>query len=260
MKIGINFNAYDTMDIRWQIQLMVDNGFEATFVASESPRLSQEMEAINAAGIFCESAHAPFDKINDMWSRGEAGEAMLGRLMQSVNVCAEHQIPVLVVHLSSGMPAPRISEVGYERFARLMEWAKEKGVVIAFENQRYLANLAFAFEEFPDAGFCWDVGHEEAFAGGRRYMPLFGHRLRQLHIHDNYWERDIHLIPYDGKIDFERVAASIASVDYEGSLMLELCAPASEVYRDYTPEQYYKRAAEAARKLADRVEAYRSEK
>jgi len=91
-------------------------------------------------------------------------------------------------------------------------------------------------------------------------MPLFGHRLRQLHIHDNYWERDIHLIPYDGKIDFERVAASIASVDYEGSLMLELCAPASEVYRDYTPETYYKRAAEAARKLAARVEFYRQER
>lgn len=260
MKIGINMNAFDELDINRQISMMLDNGFETTFVGGGSSRLEQEMAAIQKAGIFCESIHAPFDKINDIWSRGEAGEAMLGRLMQSVNVCAEHQIPVLVVHLSSGMPAPRISEVGYERFARLMEWAKEKGVVIAFENQRYLANLAFAFEEFPDAGFCWDVGHEEAFAGGRRYMPLFGHRLRQLHIHDNYWERDIHLIPYDGKIDFERVAASIASVDYEGSLMLELCSPASEVYRDYTPETYYKRAAEAARKLAARVEFYRQER
>ena len=260
VKIGINLNAYDVIDIRQQIKLMLDNGFETTFVASENPNLAQEMEAVRSAGIICESAHAPFDKINDMWSRGEAGEVMLGRLMQSVNVCAERQIPVLVVHLSSGMPAPRISEVGYERFARLMEHAKEKGVVIAFENQRYLANLAFAFEEFPDAGFCWDVGHEEAFAGGRRYMPLFGHKLCQLHVHDNFLERDIHLIPYDGKIDFERVAASIASVDYEGSLMLELCAPASEVYRDYTPETYYKRAAEAARKLAARVEFYRQER
>ena len=68
------------------------------------------------------------------------------------------------------------------------------------------------------------------------------------------------MIPYDGIIDFERVAESIASVNYEGSLMLELCAPASDVYRDYTPEKYYRRAAEAARKLAARVEDYRSGK
>ena len=68
------------------------------------------------------------------------------------------------------------------------------------------------------------------------------------------------MIPYDGIIDFERVAESIASVDYGGSLMLELCAPASDVYQDYTPSMYYRRAAEAAYKLAARVEVYRSKK
>ena len=36
--------------------------------------------------------------------------------------------------------------------------------------------------------------------------------------------------------------------------VLELCAPVSDVYRDYTPERYYRRAAEAARKIAARVE------
>ena len=259
MKIGINFNAYGVIEIRQQIKLMLENGFEATFVASENPNLAQEMKAIQAAGLICESAHAPIDKINDMWLDSQAGEVMLGRLCRSVDVCQEYKIPVLVVHLAS-VDAPRVNDVGYGRYFRLMEYAKEKGVVIAFENQRSLSNIAFAFAEFPDAGFCWDVGHEEAFAGGRRYMPLFGDRLCQLHVHDNFFERDIHLIPYDGKIDYERVAASIASVDYRGSLMLELCASASDVYRDYTPEQYYKRAAEAARKLADRVEAYRSNK
>lgn len=256
MKIGINMNAYAEFDPKQQVRLMQENGFETTFVGSSSMHLEQQLEAIRAAGIFCESAHAPIDKINDMWDSADVGEVMLKRLCQSVDICAKYEIPVLVVHLAS-VSAPRINDVGYMRFSRLMEHAKEKGVVIAFENQRCLANLAFALEEFPEAAFCWDVGHEESFAGGRRYMPLFGDRLRQLHVHDNYFERDIHLIPYDGMIDFERVAASIAAVDYQGSLMLELSASASDVYRDYTPEMYYRRAAEAARKLAGRVETYR---
>lgn len=259
VKIGINLHAFGELDLNRQIGIMLEHGFETTFIGGGSLRADAEMEAIRKAGIICESVHAPIDNINDMWVGGEPGEIMLSRLFQSVDLCAKHEIPVLVVHLAS-VAAPRINDIGYLRFFRLMEYAKEKGVVIAFENQRCLANLAFAMEEFPEAAFCWDVGHEESFAGGRRYMPLFGSRLRQLHVHDNYGQRDTHLIPYDGIIDFERVAESIASVNYEGSLMLELCAPASDVYRDYTPEKYYRRAAEAARKLAARVEDYRSGK
>ncbi|MBE6956566.1 MAG: sugar phosphate isomerase/epimerase [Ruminococcaceae bacterium] len=259
MKIGINMNAFGDIDIDLQIRLMRENGFETTFVIAENPRRDALLQAIQKAGIACESLHAPLGKeLNDLWQEGEAGEVMLDRQKRSVDLCAANGIPVSVVHLSSGV-APRINEAGYQRFKALVDYADERGVKIAFENQRYLANIAFAFEQFPTAGFCWDVGHEEAFANGRRYMPLFGDRLSQLHVHDNRFGRDEHLIPYDGKIDYERVAASIAAVDYDRSLMLELCAPASDVYDGWTPEQYYQHAGRAAKKLADRVEYYRGQ-
>lgn len=260
MKIGINMNAFDDIDIGLQIALMQENGFEATFIGAEHPKADEMMHAIRKAGIDCESVHAPIGgELNDLWCEGEAGERMLARQLSSVDLCARYEIPVMVVHLSSGV-APRINEIGYERFKRLVDYADSHGVKIAFENQRYLGNIAFAFEQFPTAGFCWDVGHEDVFAGGRRYMPLFGHLLSQLHIHDNFGERDVHIIPYDGKVDYERVAASIAATDYDRSLMLELCAPASNVYDGWTPEQYYKHAAEGVRRLAGRVDYYRSQR
>ena len=261
MKIGINMNAFGDIDIDLQIRLMQTNGFEATFVKAEHPGVEEMLHAIRTAGIVCESVHAPLGKeLNDLWYEGEAGEHMLARQKRSVDLCARYAIPVMVVHLSSGVPAPRISDIGYRRFKALVDYADEHGVKIAFENQRYLANIAFAFEQFPTAGFCWDVGHEGVFANNRRYMPLFGHLLTQLHVHDNFGPgtRDVHIIPYDGSIDYERVAQSIAAVDYDRSLMLELCAPASDVYDGWTPEQYYKHAAEGARRLADRVDYYRS--
>lgn len=263
MKIGINMNAFGDIDIDLQIRLMRENGFEATFIGAEHPKADEMMAAIRAAGIDCESVHAPIGgALNDLWQEGEAGEQMLERQRRGVDLCAKYGIPVMVVHLSSGVPAPRISEVGYRRFKTLVDYADGHGVKIAFENQRYLANIAFAFEQFPTAGFCWDVGHEGVFANNRRYMPLFGHLLSQLHVHDNFGagQRDVHIIPYDGTIDYERVAASIAERDYDRSLMLELCAPASDVYGGWTPEQYYRHAGQAARRLADRVEYYRSQR
>lgn len=260
MKIGINMNAFGDIDIELQIRLMRENGFEATFIKAEHPKADEMMAAIRKAGLDCESVHAPVGKeLNDLWYEGEAGERMLARLLRSADLCAKYGIPVMVVHLSSGVPAPRISDVGYQRFRELVDYADGHGVKIAFENQRVLANIAFAFEQFPTAGFCWDVGHEGVFADNRRYMPLFGHLLSQLHVHDNFgpghW--DEHMIPYDGAIDCERVAASIAAADYDRSLMLELNANAGKAYDGWTPEQYYGHAGEAARKLADRVEHYR---
>lgn len=263
MKIGINMNAFGDIDIDLQIKLMQENGFETTFVIAENPRMDQMLPAIKRAGIVCESVHAPLGKeLNDLWYEGEAGEVMLNRQLRSVDLCAENEIPVNVVHLSSGVPCPRISEIGYERFKKLVDYADAHGVKIAFENQRYLANIAFAFEQFPTAGFCWDVGHEGVFANNRRYMPLFGHLLTQLHVHDNFGPgtRDVHIIPYDGSIDYERVAASIAAVDYDRSLMLELNASVSNIYDGWTPERYYEHAGQAARRLADRVEYYRSQR
>ena len=56
------------------------------------------------------------------------------------------------------------------------------------------------------------------------------------------------------KIGINMNAFDELDINRQISMMLELCAPVSDVYRDYTPERYYRRAAEAARKIAARVE------
>ena len=61
---------------------------------------------------------------------------------------------------------------------------------------------------------------------------------------------------FDGKIDYERVAKELAASAYRSSIMLELSG-GDAIYADYTPEQFYCRAAEAARKFAAMVEKYR---
>lgn len=258
-KIGIGLGSYgEGCSIEEQIRLMAENGFETTFSMSSNEKLGTYVAGCREVGIAYENCHAPFNGINGIWSSDiEVGEAMLGRLIDSVRACAKYEIPTLVVHLSSGEQPPRINDIGCARFDRLMDEARHLGVTIAYENQRKLANLAMAMEQYPDAGFCWDTGHEACFARGREFMPLFGSRLAALHLHDNHgeYDRDEHMLPYDGTIDLARAARYIAQSGYKGSIMLEVIRQNSHFYDDLSPEAYYRRAAEAARRFADAVEA-----
>ena len=266
MKIGISWDAYgrDELEYSFQGELFRANGVFNTFTDSEHQDFNKHAESIINEGITIDTLHGPFSgkiNINSMWLPGEDGEYMLSRLTSGVDNCARFGIPVLVVHLSSGDICPGINDTGHERFARLVEYADRNNVVIAFENQRKLANIAFAFEEFPTAGFCWDCGHEACFAGGREYMPLFGDRLCALHIHDNYavQEGDKHMIPFDAGLDFNRITGHIAKSGFEGTVMLELARHTSGAYEDFTPEDYYARAASAASRLRGMIEEKRKQ-
>lgn len=259
MEIGISWNCYGGLGIEEQAEIIAKHGFTNTFIGGLDPKMREIIPILKQNGIRCENVHAPFSHINDIWREGAEGNAMLDELLETVNRCSELEIPIMVVHLSAGK-APRISDIGYERLARLMERADKNGVTVAYENQRFLANIAFALEEFPQAKFCWDTGHESCFTEGRRYMPLFGKRLAALHIHDNeaVYNADLHLIPYDGRISFDRVAKEIAESGYDGSLTLELSRKKSDRYNAFSPDEYYSRAAKAANKLRLTISEYKN--
>jgi sugar phosphate isomerase/epimerase len=204
--------------------------------------------------IKVENYHAPFSHINDMWFDIPEGEEMLKELTDGVDNCKKYGVDTLIVHLSGGR-AP-ITEIGISRFEKLLALAKENGVTIAFENLSRLGNLAYAFEEFEDAGFCWDTGHEKAFTHGRQYMPLYSDKIAALHVHDNFCvhKEDLHMIPFDANVDFDRVTTQLAEANYSKSLMLEVMAHRTQKYIDMGSDEFYKKAADAAKKLAADVE------
>lgn len=263
MDTGINLFCYggpEECEIERQIDLMKENGFGHTFVMADIPELTGSLvDKVKRSGIVFDTLHAPFYGINHMWAEGIDGDAMLGRLTDTVDKCADYEIPVAIVHLSSGKPAPKISDAGNLRFAKLAERARQKNVTLAFENQRFLANIASVLEQLPDMGFCWDVGHEGCFTMGKRFMPWFGDRLTAVHIHDNHHlpDEDEHLIPYDGITDFDMIAKTLADYSFCGTVMLEIFRSESEKYKNFTSEEYYKRAGIAARRLATAVDEKR---
>lgn len=230
-------------------------GFNTLFTDTPSERdLHIIANALAASGMRYETIHAPFSHINDIWLAGEGGEEMLRELMQAVDRCHEGGVPVVVIHLSSGNTPPPISQIGLERYMRLVEYAAINGVKLAFENQRKADRLTWAFEKFgrmPHVGFCFDCGHENCFTPGMQFLPLYGDRLLCTHIHDNdcVQDHDLHMLPFDGRIDFGRITRQLREVRYEGPLTLEIHTQNSDKYTFMTLQAFLERAAMSIKRL-----------
>ena len=262
-RLGINYTSSAGMSPEENFALFKSLGFDAVFTGCDDNLEKTERYANAAAksGLFYESMHAPFDGINNLWRVGEEGDLMLSRIVSCIERCAKYDIPIAVVHLSSGEAAPHINDLGKSRFDAIVECGVKNGVTVAFENQRKIANLAFAMElynKIDKVGFCWDVGHEGCFTYGKEFMPLFGEKLVYTHIHDNMCEYngDQHLIPFDGKNDYERAARHIANSSFDGTLTLEIFKK-DAMYSQTDTESFYTKAYDAIVRFRKMCESYK---
>ena len=150
-----------------------------------------------------------------------------------------------------------------DNYRRVVEVANKLGVTLGFENvegEEYLAALMREFWNEPCCGFCLDTGHEQCYNGGKDMLALYGEKLCHTHFNDNLgvydpkltWENDLHLLPYDGIVDFAGVMARIEKTPYRGLINFELTLSSKpgrddhKKYRDMGIEAFYATAYERA--------------
>ncbi|MBE6577020.1 MAG: sugar phosphate isomerase/epimerase [Ruminococcaceae bacterium] len=254
-----------------QLAAFVELGIKKTFIAAKHPKHEEAMQKLTAAGITCETFHAsvkgakngvPFEMKDLREDDGEKGDYMLELLLENIDSCARYGVPVLVVHGPGGRPQEPWPEIMTKRLDTLMKHAEDKGVKIAFENLSNAQNLLILLENIPNAGFCWDCGHQYCNTNDTRFMHHVGDRVIALHIHDNNCIRreDLHLIPYDGKVDYEEVAYDIAKSGYDGAMMLEISYGKDGRYvNNMDFKAFAKKAYDAATRIIERVEFYKKE-
>jgi sugar phosphate isomerase/epimerase len=253
-KIGISLQERFGLPDEEFAKIIKGLGFSTTFTRVFEERRQCDLANIFAKyGIEYENLHSPFGHINDIWLDTEAGEHMLKELLHSVDHCVMANVAAMVVHMSSGNTPPPITDIGRARYEKLVEYAIQHNVKLAFENLRKTANLAWVLETFdkePMVGFCWDCGHEACYQNGREFMPWYGEKLICTHIHDNCGEKDAddHLLPFDGVINFERFAEHIRNSGYTGSFTLEGDNIVHR-YDGWSAEKYLTKAAEVMKKL-----------
>ena len=218
-----------------QISMLKRVGWGGFFTDWNSNATTERANAAERFGMIYQSIHAPFVGCDRMWRVGDAGREYTQMLINCVKDCAEHHIPVMVIHPFIGFDAPTPTNVGIENYARVVDVADQLGVTLGFENvegEEYLATLMEAFADSPACGFCLDTGHEMCYNDGKDMLSKYGDRLIATHINDNLgtrsfegkltWHDDLHLLPFDGIKDWDAAAKRIADSGYEGPLTFEL--------------------------------------
>lgn len=265
-KVGIIADCIINKNPVSSLKLIKETGFDCFFThyTDEETVASLRQEA-DRLGLIFEFIHGPYHGCNVMWEEGEAYRPFLDDILRTIRLCAKYNIPTIIVHVSSGWTPPPVREFGLQRFDELVQTAKAYGVTVAFENLRRLDNFTCVMERYSgydNVAFCYDVGHEHCYTRNVAFLEHFGERLLCTHIHDNLGfegnpdgNDDMHVLPFDGDIDFSSVMKQLNQVHYQGSLMLEVFndSPYGEQgfkpYQALSPAQFIALAYERVQKL-----------
>lgn len=206
-------------------------------------------------GLEIANAHAPYQYANYLWDDGINGEAYENVLLDCIRTCALCEIPILVIHPSEGhLPQFPAGNTGIQRLLRLLDEATRLGIRLALENVERPDYLEYVFCSIcsENLGFCYDSGHDFLVSGGFSMLEKYAGRLLALHLHDNDGKEDQHLVPGEGRIDWEALRLRLNMAGFGGPLTLECFAPWDgdiEKIRRESPEEYLGRALKAVKKF-----------
>ena len=162
---------------------------------------------------------------------GDFGEEMMRRSMLAAEILG---IRNLVVHpysvYENGAADPQETfRSNLEYFGRWGDAYREHGLNMAIENMLLdvwsdMDTLCRLVDELgrPNIGTCLDTGH--AFVSGYRPQDCvrqMGKRLKATHIADNHGQRDEHVSPYMGDIDWTEVVHALKEIGYEEDFAFE---------------------------------------
>ena len=89
-------------------------------------------------------------------------------------------------------------------------------------------------------GFCLDTGHANLLHHDFRVIiPIYGNRIKALHIHDNNGSSDQHRAPVTGTINWNHFCSALKNIGYDGDLSFETFAQTNAALKfdKYTPPE-----------------------
>jgi sugar phosphate isomerase/epimerase len=245
-----NNNPYETIDT------IKETGFNNVFIEwyDKDWEVSQEEQVryCKEKGLNIVFAHLGYECINNLWIEEETG--IVDRYKKDIKDCHDNGIDLVVMHLAHHMVAPAPNELGLSRIREIVEYAKSLNVRIAFENHRINDHFYYVLNNIKDdnVGVCFDSGHAHAFSNDDLDFDLFKDRIFAVHLHDNDQTADLHLLPFDGNIDWNMVVDKLHYCNYAGPITLEI-----HYHRDYVNmniKDFYNKAYESGLKVKELYE------
>jgi sugar phosphate isomerase/epimerase len=271
-RCGISTGCFYKTDILHALPLVRDGGFNTIEVCSFPAHLDyhnrehvqKAAELMKSLGMDANSFHAPFADAIDISSPGPEHRAHAVReVIAACDAAAMLRASYVVLHPgpeSTGKPPPQ------ERYQRMRNAAdslnevaahcRHTGLTLLLENMLphlmfgHVSDLMFLLGAIRETnvGTCLDTGHAFLSKDLRTVVHKLSGHLRMLHVNDNHGERDEHLSPGEGAIDWISLVRQLRQWNFHGPLILEL-ADSGE-----PPERIMQRAREAREYLREIID------
>jgi sugar phosphate isomerase/epimerase len=254
MRFGISTHLYHDQRLdRDHLEQIAGYGFEAIELFATRSHFDYRDEAAVQAladwlvgtGLRLHSVHAPItdsfaagDQWNATYSNAVSDPARRQAAVQEAGAALQiaKRIPfgLLVVHLgtpdSKQNPGDNNRGAATRSAEEICRLAEPLNVRVAFEvipnalsTPSALVTLLEQDLDSANAGVCLDFGH--AFLLGEDVpdaIETVSEHLIATHVHDNHRRADDHLVPYQGKINWDAALMSMLKVGYEGTYLMEL--------------------------------------
>jgi sugar phosphate isomerase/epimerase len=212
-----------------------------------------------STGIPFYSMHAPMHG-DDEWGRSGAPPlniaavekrdriAAMDEIKRALEVAEQAPFQFLVQHVgvSKETSTEQKLESAMTSLEHLRAFAKPLGVQIVVENipndlstPESLVEL-LRIARFTDVGVCFDVGHAHMGPGIPQAFETLKQFIRTTHVHDNDQQRDEHLWPGSGTIDWKETLALLRTAPQVPALLLEIEGVEGENVAEKMAETYTK--------------------
>ena len=216
------------------MRLLKETGFDGFFTKFED--VDNYARLAKKYSMTYQSVHAPYNRARVIWhDEGEEGDRAVTDLTACLRACADNNVPISVFHAVVNFDIHNPTQIGLDRYGKIVQEAEKLGVKIAFENtegEEYLEAVMKEFASSKAVGFCWDTGHEMCYNHSKDMLALYGDRILCTHLHDNLGisdfngviqpSDDFHLLPFDGIADWDHNMARLDKTGFEGMLTFEL--------------------------------------
>ncbi len=244
---NIDVNVFET------INAIKNAGFKNVFIQwynkDWNPSQEEQLRYIKECGLNVIFAHLGYQGINNLWLDNEIGNSLVERYKNDIRICKENNIPMIVMHLTSKSEAPQYNEVGLNRLKEIVDYAKELDIKVAFENTKIKGYLDYVIDNIDNenVGICFDSGHFHVHFDDDLDFDKFKNRIFAVHLHDNDKSDDLHLMPFDGTLNWKEVINNLKKSNYNGPITMELCYRYE--YLNMGINNFYKKGYEVGSKL-----------
>jgi sugar phosphate isomerase/epimerase len=193
-----------------------------------------------AEGVELHSMHSPIYMNNEFRSGGrplnivDMDKPTRIEAMDEIKRAAEvaEYIPFrfLIQHIgkTDEYDDPRKFESALSSVEHLRAFVRQLGVTLLLENTpndlatpEKLKELLKALH-YPDLGICFDFGHAHMMSSVHQAFGMLEDRIRSSHVHDNHRDKDAHLWPGEGSIDWSYAMQSLSAAPQVPAMVLEI--------------------------------------